>query len=123
MNNNERKKFEVWWDEEKGILRSKFRGDADEESAREQMAVMLRLAQSQPGKILALNDLTEAGKASSGARKIFAQLLQHEKFARHAFFGMKTLTRIIVSFIMNFAGAKNARYFDTEEEAIKWLKS
>ena len=86
------------------------------------MAEILEIAESRPGKVLVLNDLTEAGKASSGARKVFAQMLELDKFARHAFVGMRTLTRVIVSFLVRASGAEYARFFASEEEALKWLK-
>jgi hypothetical protein len=115
-------KFQVWWDEKEGIIRNKSRGDFEEEDARKQMVELLRIAESKAGKVLALNDLTEAGKASSGARKIYAQMLKSEKIAKHAFVGMRTLTRVIVSFLVRASGAKNAMFFATEEEALRWLK-
>jgi UDP-N-acetylmuramyl pentapeptide synthase len=115
-------RFQVWWDEKEGIIRNQSKGDFEEEDARKQMAEILRIAESRPGKVLVLNDLTEAGKASSGARKIYAQMLKSEEIAKHAFVGMRTLTRVIVSFIVRASGAKNAMFFATEEEALKWLR-
>ena len=115
-------KFEVWWDEQAGIVRNRSAGDFEEEDARRQMAEILRIVESRPGKVLVLNDLTAAGTASSGARKVFAEMLQSEKIARHAFVGMRTLTRVIVSFLVRASGARDARFFATEEEALRWLK-
>jgi len=116
-------RFKIWWDEKEGIIRNQSKGDFEEEDARTQMAELLRIAESKPGKVLVLNDLTEAGKASSGARKVFVQMLKSEEFAKHAFVGMRTLTRVIVSFLVRASGAKNAMFFGTEEEAMKWLKA
>ena len=116
-------KFRVWWDEEEGIIRNRSQGDFDEGDARSQMAAILEIAESRPGKVLVLNDLTEAGKASSGARKAYIQMLESDKVARHAFVGMGTLTRVIVSFLVRASGAENARFFASEEEALKWLKA
>jgi hypothetical protein len=114
--------FRVWWAEEEGIIRNVSWGNREEEGARREAAEILRVAESRPGKVLILVDLSRSGKASSGARKVYAELLQSEKFARVAYFGMKTLTRVIVSFIMRFAGAENARFFASEEEALRWLQ-
>ena len=116
-------KFRVWWDEQKGIIRNKSQGDFEEEDARKQMTEILTIAKSRSGKVLILNDLTEAGKASSGARKVYVQMLKSEEFAKHAFVGMSTLTRVIVSFLARASGAKNAMFFATEEEAMRWLKA
>jgi len=115
-------KFKVWWDEEKGILYNKSWGDFEEEDARKQAAEILRTTGSKPGKALALNDLREAGKASSAARKVFSQLMKNEKVAKHAFVGMRILTRVIVSFIMKASGVNNIKFFSNEEDAVKWLK-
>jgi UDP-N-acetylmuramyl pentapeptide synthase len=115
-------KFQVCWDEKEGVIRNRSQGDFEEADARRQMAEILEIAESRPGKALVLNDLTEAGKASSGARKVYAQMLKSDKIARHAFVGMRTLTRIIVSFLVRAVGAENARFFASEEEALKWLR-
>jgi hypothetical protein len=116
-------RFRVWWAEGEGILRNKSWGDFNEEDARMQIAQILRVAEGMPGKVLVLNDLTEAGKASSGARKLYAEMLKSERIAKHAFVGMRTLTRVIVSFLTRASGAGNIMFFATEEEAIQWLKA
>lgn len=120
---NQQPKFKVWWDEENKILMSKCWGDnyADED-AKALAEETIKIAETRPGKILLLNDLSEARAASVGARKIFAQLAKNEKFLKNAFWGMKTLTRIMVSFVMKAAGTPNVKFFATEEEALKWLK-
>ena len=115
-------RYRVWWDENEGIIRNVSWGDREEEDARREAAEILRVAESRPGKVLILVDLSRSGKASSGARKVYAELLQSEGFAKVAYFGMKTLTRVIVSFIIRFAGVENARYFATEEDALRWLQ-
>jgi hypothetical protein len=113
--------FKVWWDEKAGVIRNWSQGDFEETDARRQVAEILEIAESRPGKTLVLNDMTKAGKASSGARKVYSEMLKSEKIAKHAFLGMHTLTRVIVSFLVRASGAENARSFSTEEEAMKWL--
>ncbi|MBL7164427.1 MAG: hypothetical protein ISS57_17720 [Anaerolineales bacterium] len=120
MKNEE--KFEVWWDEEDNVIWNKSWGDFEEEHARKQTAEIMAVAEMVPGKVSVLNDMAEAGKASSGARKVYAQTLKSEKIAKHAFVGMGTLTRVIVSFLLRASGAENASFFATEEEALRWLK-
>jgi hypothetical protein len=115
-------KFQVWWDEKEGIIRNVSWGDREERDAKREAGEILEVAESRPGKVLILVDLSQSGRASSGARKVYSDLLRSEKFARVAYFGLKTVTRVIVSFIMNFAGVKNAKYFASEEEALRWLK-
>lgn len=115
-------KYKVWWDKKEGIIRNKAWGDFDEQDAKDQSNEIIQLINSRDGKLCLLNDLTDAGTASSGARKIYSSLLKNDKIKKRAFVGMKIVTRVIVSFIMNFSGVKNARYFATEKEALTWLK-
>ena len=115
-------KFKVWWDEENGILINKSWGDFEEEDAKNQATEILRMTESKPGKILSLNDMRDAGKASSAARKIYSKLMKNEKVAKHAFLGMRTLTKVIVSFIMKASGVNNIKFFSNEAEAVNWLK-
>ena len=115
-------KYKVWWDEKEGIIRQKAWGDFEEKDAKAQSIQINNIINSQSGKVLVLNDLSESGKASSQARKIYSEMMKNEKVKKHAFVGMKIMTKVIVSFIINFSGAKNVRLFNTEEEAIKWLK-
>lgn len=119
---NQQQKLEIWWDEKEGVLREKPYGYIDEEYAKKEVEELLRVANSKPGKVLVLTDMTEGTSASSAARKVFSELLKNEKIAKHAFFGFTTLTRVLVSFIVKFSGAKNVGYFKTEEEALRWLK-
>ena len=94
-------KFKVWWDEKESIIRNKSWGDFEEKDAKEQADLILSLFETQPGKVLVLNDLTEAGTASSKARKIFSDLMKEKKIKKQAFIGMRTTTRVIISFILN----------------------
>jgi hypothetical protein len=119
---NVKPKFKVWWDTDEGILRNKAWGDFDEADARAQANLITESINQHKEKVLLFNDLSEAGKATSEARKIYADLMKMKKIDRQAFVGMRTMTRVIVSFIMNFSGVKNVEYFQTEEPALKWLK-
>jgi len=116
------KKYHIWMDEKNGVIINKTFGDFEEEDAQQLESALSKFMECHTGDILVLNDLTEAGKASSEARKIFANMFNEKRIKRHAFVGMKTMTRVIVSFIMNFSGAKNVQFFNTYEAAINWLK-
>lgn len=119
---SETKKYRIWWDEEFKIIRNQAEGDFEERDAEDQMNAIHKLADSIPGRVAVLNDLTRAGTASSGGRKIFAEMMKSDKITKHAFLGMKTVTRVIVSFIMKASGVKNAKFFENEEDALRWLK-
>lgn len=116
-------KFQIWWDQETGVIRNKARGDFNEQEAQKQADLFLTLINERSGKVLVLHDLTEGKIASSKARKIYAALMKEEKIKKQAFVGISSMTRVIVSFITNFSGVNNARYFNTEKEALEWLKN
>ena len=50
-------------------------------------------------------------------------MLKSDKIAGYAFVGLRTLARVIVSFLLRASGAENARFFAAEDEALKWLKA
>lgn len=115
-------KYKIWWDEEHQIIRNQSEGDFEDVDAKDQIIAIHKLADSIPGKVAVLNDLTNAGTASSGARKTYAETMKSDKISKHAFLGMRTMTRVIVSFIMKASGVKNTKFFDNKEDAIRWLK-
>jgi hypothetical protein len=122
VNMLKRAQYKVWWDEKEEIIRGKFSGDFDEEAAKNVAEAVTKLAENRQGGVLVLNDVIGAGTASSGARKVYAELGKNEKIERIAFIGLKTFTRVVVSFISVAAGKKNIAYFNNETEALKWLK-
>lgn len=116
------KGFKVWWDKKEGILREKPSGMINGACAKSMAAELLRVANTQPGRVLVLTDMSQGSSASSAARKIFAAELSNPKYAKHAFFGLTTFTRVLVSFIVRASGAKGVEYFATEAAALRWLK-
>lgn len=115
-------KFKIWWDDKENILREKPSGNINETCAKNMVTELFKLANTKPGKVLVLTDMSEGGSASSAARKIFAEELKNEKFARHAFFGLTMFIRVLVSFIVHASGVNNVAYFKSEDKALKWLK-
>lgn len=119
---DENQKFKVWWDEEKQIIRAKFWGDQDEDSAQGALEEIQRIVKGKPDENLLLIDLTEAGSASSAARQKFVEIAKVENIKKEATFGANTVARIVTSFVVRFSGVTNHKMFATEEEALKWLK-
>jgi hypothetical protein len=118
-----KKKFKIWWDEKEGILRNKIWGDVDDQDGQKIIDAYDDAVKKQPGRVLFLHDLTEPHKASSGARKKCAQLLRNENVKKNAFYGMNTATRVTVSFIVRFAGVKNAKFSRRKKIPRHGLKS
>ena len=120
MDNNQ-PKYKVWWDEDNQIIRAKFVGEQDEANAQGTLEEVQKIIASKPGESSLLIDLIEAGSASSGARKKFAEMEKIEKIKKEAQFGAGIVARVVASFIVKFSGS-NARMFATEAEALAWLK-
>jgi UDP-N-acetylmuramyl pentapeptide synthase len=116
------KEYTIWWDEKEEVLREKPCGDIDEAYAKSMSEELFKQANTKPGNVLVLTDMSDGGSATSAARKIFAEELKNKKYSKHAFFGLTTFTRILVSFIVRASGVQNVGYFPTEQEALKWLK-
>jgi len=114
----------VTWDNENQLMRIFSIGDYNEQIAREQSNdILTKVAQhSQGKKINTLTDLSKAGKATPGAQMVFIDLIRNEIFEKQAFIGMTGLTKTFFSLILLIAKPGNIKLFDTEAEALKWLK-
>lgn len=74
---------------------------------------------------LVLTDMSQVEKPTSGARKIHANNIKNDKgnYKKLAFFGASVMNRVMANFIIKASGrGEKARYFETEIEAIEWLK-
>lgn len=106
-----------------GIIRVISVGDQTAEEMIEVRKAVLELCKKVPGKIKILNDLSKMGKSLLGSRTEAVKSIKLEKVGKVANFGGGTSTRIIASFIVRASGMdKKVKYFETEAEALKWLK-
>jgi hypothetical protein len=119
---NEETKSKVWWDDLEKIIRVKVLGDVNINSAKELMEDIKKLAESKPGKVLILNDMSGAGRPDSAARKYMMEATQPGKIEKMAYFGADLMASVVIPFIMRTRGVKNVRFFGSEEKALKWLK-
>lgn len=118
----ENQKFKVWWDEENQIIRAKFSGVRDEVSAQAAFEEIQKMAVGKINKPSLLVDLTKAGSANAGARKKFVEMAKLDTIKKKAVFGTNAIPRTVAFFVINCTGVTNSKMFDTEEEALKWLK-
>ncbi len=120
-------KFKIWWDEKERIIRGEIIGDQNEEDARKILEKTVKLTTSLNKKgiklIGSLHDMSKAGRASSRARRIYADSFKNGILAKTALFGGGVVQKTIANFIFSFSDTKNAKYFVTEEEALRWLKN
>jgi hypothetical protein len=108
-----------------GILRLAFIGDMvgeDIEIFIKDFTPFLEAAtEVEPLNILA--DASRAGKTSSAARKAYVRLNRDLRGGKVAVVGARRYGRVLVSFILKATGRDNVRFFDSEEEALAWLKA
>lgn len=107
-----------------GILRLKFIGDTDKLGAEALIADFAPyLAQATAENPLCiLWDDAQGGKASSEVRKFYADLNRDSRIGKVAIFGAQHYGRVLGEFILKFTGRDNIRFFDTQEQALRWLK-
>ena len=82
----------------------------------------LKLLNNVNGKVNIFVDNSRSGKPSQEARKIFAEMTEHEQCGKIAVFGLNPVTRVIASFVLGGGKKKDTQIFKTKDEALKWLK-
>ena len=118
-------KIKVWVDKD-GIIRGKIIGDHTKEDAIEIIKELDFHFLKDKGKLLSLIDMSETTRPTSGSRKVHALNIKnnHNHFKKAAFFGASIMNRVLANFISKASGkGDKVKYFDTEKEAIHWLKS
>ena len=119
---------EIWVGEnriylgEDNILYATIVGELDETRARTIKEITLKFINIVEGKVNALADLNKAGHQTPGARKIWRESAENEKFRKVALFGMHPVARVIASFVMGVSKKEDMRFFKTKEEALAWFK-
>ena len=106
------------------ILRVAFVGDTGERGAQafiEALGPFLE-ATTETEPLYAILDATRAGKLSAKARNIFFGLNRDSRVGQVAVIGTRRYLRVLGSFILKATRRDNIGFFDTEEQAIAWLK-
>lgn len=116
------KKSKIWWSEEEKIVRGQAIGRFDEKVAQWVLKETQKMADMHGNNIDWLIDLSRMTHASSASRKLLAEASRHPSIRKYAFFGASIFIRTVGNFILAAAGKKNACHFDTEHEALKWIK-
>lgn len=74
--------------------------------------------------VLVLADLTKLGQSSIGSRQASADALKNKDYDKVALFGANKFMKYVGNFIITASGQeRRARMFDTEDEAMAWLKN
>ena len=122
----EEKNNEIWAGEnrfylgEDDIMYVELVGEYDLHSALALRDAFLKLLSIVEGKINIFVDNSRSGKPSQEARKIFTEMIRHEKCGKIAVFGLNPVTRVIASFVLG--NSKSTHIFKAKEEALAWLK-
>ena len=108
-----------------GILRVAFIGDMgkDDVEAYIRDLAPFRATATKEKPLTMIIDTSQQGKASSAARKAFVELANEPRIGRLALIGVNRYVRVLVGFLARAAGRENFRFFDSEEEAVAWLKN
>ena len=108
-----------------GILRVSYIGDMDEEDVEAYIRDLapFREAATEERPLVFLIDTSRLGKASSAARKTFAELAKEPRIGRSALIGARRYVRVMAGFLAKATGRENYRFFDSEKEALAWLKN
>lgn len=109
---------------EDGVLWLAQIGDVDEDDMDAFLKDLMPFleASTEANPLLILSDTSRTGKLSASARKLLAGIGSDPRLSKTAIVGSGRYTRVLVSFINKAAGRNNIRFFDSEEEALAWLK-
>jgi hypothetical protein len=109
---------------DEGILRMAFIGDVDIQDIEAAMkeAEPFLAAVPESGAMPMLSDVSRAGKLTSDARKGLASMGTDPRMGKSAIIGVSRYQRVVASFVIKASGQDNMRFFDSEEEALVWLR-
>jgi hypothetical protein len=107
-----------------GIIRLSFIGDISKEDveAYERDLLPYLDAATETSKLNIISYSGREGKYSSDARRRFTELNKDLRVGRVAILGGNRFNRVMATIILKATGRQNIRFFDTEEEAVAWLK-
>jgi len=124
----ESEKSKIWLEDE-GILRIKIGKTWGEEIMEKIVYDVEKIINNQPTKTKFLVDLNLvpthfiSSKYRRNVVKIARDAIKKIKFEKVAIFGTtNTITKVVISFVVSAARLKNIKIFDTEKQALKWLK-
>ncbi len=117
--------YKVWVDKI-GIVRGAIFGTHNKDDA-EQIIEEINILIKRRGKnCYVLIDMSKTGRPTYEARKLHAANIKmiSKYFKKAAFFGATTMNRVLANFIIKASGVgDNVKYFKTQDEAIKWLRT
>ncbi len=115
--------YEINMDDD-GILHMAFIGDMDRQSLEafgaEFEPFLESATEAKPLRIFVNG--RRSGKYTSGARKIFVEMYKSPKIGAVALVGAPRYSRVLVGFVAKATGRDIIHLFDSDEEALAWLR-
>ena len=100
-------------------------GDQDKEDVenfRKDMEPLLEAAtEAEPARLLV--DSSRSGKTSSAGRKMYVELSRDPRIGKTAVVKARRYSRLLATFVIKATGRDDICFFDSEEEALAWLKA
>jgi len=116
--------YKVWVDQE-GRIRARIVGEHDKLDAENIINEINELIKRDQKNSKILIDMTDTGRPSSHARKLHANNMKKlsKSIKKAALYGASAMNRVMANFIIKASGmGEKVKYFNTEKEAILWLK-
>lgn len=122
INNGGEMTSKVYVDKE-GIVNIESIGPQSGEEMLRVRSKLLEIAEERQEKIKILDDLSRVTKTTPESRRTAGESTKLDEISKVACFGGGTVMRVMTNFIVKISGMeKKVKYFDTKEEAVKWLK-
>lgn len=115
--------YKIWLDDD-GIIRCILKGIHEKKDAEVIIEEIINLSK-ESGKARVLIDLNNTEESTSGARRVYIDTIKAEPeiIEKLAFLGSSAKNRVMANFIITGSGRENeVRYFESEEEALRWIK-
>ncbi|MBD3285311.1 hypothetical protein GF338_03140 [candidate division WOR-3 bacterium] len=115
--------YKIWFDDKKGVLYVKTFKTIDAEDIHRLMPEVDRLLGGNPHRYI-LGDLSEnpSDLLTKEARQAFKKYKDVE-YDRIAVIGVNPITRMVVKIAIKIIGQSDkTRFFNSEDEALKWLR-
>jgi hypothetical protein len=116
-------KHEIFFDEAKGVLKMKIGGTLTPQEVSESFDIARKLLEGKTPRYI-LTDLSRhEGNLDKATRQAIKEKGLDVEFDRQAFVGTSPVTRMMGKMLMAMLGkSKTPGFFETEAEAIVWLK-
>ena len=117
--------YKVWVDKA-GIIRGAIFGSHEQKDAEKIIEEINMHIKGYGKNCIVLIDMSKTGRPTYEARKLHATNIKFisKYFRKAAFFGGTTMNRVLANFIIKASGVgKNVKYFNSQDEAIKWLQT